>query len=172
MKILSQKDAPEDFLYFRSSSEAYRAYLTKGGLRTLAFGKQYGWIKDVFGLFQVSKFERTLEPPPMEELRKHGFRRGIVIWIPWRTEAVPKGWRRLLVPGAHFSTTGFTTLSPEYWKTWNERARRSRKKFLQNPDISVRSADPDAFCAAFRATKVKHMFTSDYIRYYRSMVEK
>jgi len=106
-------------------------------------------------------------------LAPHGFRRGVVIWIPFRRTEIPAGWRRLTV-GTHFTRTGFVRIeNQEYHKKWNERARRARKKFLSFPESEVRIelVDRNTFIEAFKKIKVKHLFKSDYIRYYRTMAD-
>jgi hypothetical protein len=57
-----------------------------------------------------------------------------------------------------------------YYATWNERARRARRKFLSFEHLSVRQVTPESFQDAFKKTKVKHSFKEEYISYYRSMV--
>lgn len=74
------------------------------------------------------------------------------------------------MPGAHFMTTWFSELAPDYQKKWNERAKRARKKFLANSELRVESVEHEIFANAFLQTKVTHMFRSDYVRYFRSLV--
>ncbi len=170
MQHLERQDTPDDFYYFRTSSPTYRKYLEKCGLALVDTGKkQYGWLKNVFGLFQVAKFERISEEPDLELLKKLGFKHGIVIWVPWKTVTIPKPWRRLMIPGSHFITTGFTTLTADYSKKWNDRAKRARKKFLANPDLSIKQVSSEVMAEAFLSTKVTHAFKKDYVRYLRSL---
>lgn len=118
------------------------------------------------------KFERIDIEPTKELLRAHGFVRGIVIWIPFRETRIPPGWRKLAV-GTHFTRTGFVRLeNEEYYKRWNERAKRARKRFLsfrESGEIRIEVVEPERFVDAFKKVKVRHMFKSDYIRYYRAM---
>ena len=134
-------------------------------------GGRYGWIKRLFGkYFQLVKFERIDIEPTKELLAPHGFVRGVAIWIPFRRTDIPPGWKKLAV-GTHFTRTGFTRLVTEYYKKWNERSRRARKKFLAFGDeLRIELVDEDTFAAAFKQTKVKHMFKTDYIKYYRAMM--
>ncbi|MBP7806555.1 GNAT family N-acetyltransferase [Candidatus Gracilibacteria bacterium] len=129
-------------------------------------------MKRLFGKYmQLVKFERVDTEPTKELLKAHGFTRGFVIWIPFRRTDIPKGWRKLAV-GTHFTRTGFVKIeNHEYYKKWNERARRARKKFLSFIDsgIHIELVDQEEFVRAFQSIKVRHMFKSDYIRYYRAM---
>lgn len=130
---------------------------------------QFGWMKRVLGLFDVAKFERISKEPSIEQIKELGFKHGIVIWVPWRTPPVTKPWRRLMIPGTHFITTGFSELTTNYVTKWNERARRARKKCLANENIRIELVDSEVFAEAFLATKVKHAFKADYVRYMRAM---
>lgn len=124
---------------------------------------------------QLVKFERVDTEPTRELLSPFGFKRGVAIWIPFRRTDIPAGWRKLAI-GTHFTRTGYVTIEDhEYHKKWNERARRARKKFLSfltpgsTEHIHIELVDQETFVRAFQAVKVKHMFKSDYIRYYRAM---
>ena len=169
LPLLSGAAVPPDFQYFRSSSSVYQKYLERGGLRTIKRENDFGWIKDL-GLFQIAKFERTDTPPDRELLRKHGFKHGLILWVPAHRDDVPEGWRELWIPGSHFSITGYAKLEEEYFKKWNERARRARKKSISS-GVEIREVTQDIFIEAFSNTKVRHMFRADYIKYYRSMYE-
>lgn len=69
----------------------------------------------------------------------------------------------------HYQETGYTLLDGEdYTKKWNDRARRARKKFLAS-GCSVRPCTPEEYIVAFRKTKVKHWYKSDYISYYKKI---
>lgn len=70
---------------------------------------------------------------------------------------------------SHFTNTGFTILdSPDYRKKWNERARRSQKKFLAS-GARIEKVSDFEFMEAFRATPVTHSYKKDYIKYFRTM---
>lgn len=98
-------------------------------------------------------------------------------------------WRRLWATD-HFEETGYarldyrsqelgdrsekensvlTTKLPNYLASWNDRARRARKKFLAS-GCTIRNVTPDEFAEGFRITKVKHWYKSSYISYYKRMV--
>lgn len=177
MPIINRSEFPEDHTYYRTTSSVYNKYLRDHcHIRTIALenGTRYGWIKRLLGKYlQLVKFERIDIEPTKELLKVHGFTRGFVIWIPARRIDIPTGWRKLAI-GTHFTRTGFTHIeNHEYYKKWNERARRARKKFLSFPESEVRIelVNKETFIEAFQAVKVKHMFKSDYIRYYRAMME-
>lgn len=57
-------------------------------------------------------------------------------------------------------------LEEEYKKKWNDRAKRALKKF-EKSGCEVRAVDADTFVDAFRKTRVKHWFKSDYISNYK-----
>lgn len=70
---------------------------------------------------------------------------------------------------SHFMSSGFTVVdSAEYFKKWNERSRRARKKFLAS-GAEVLEVSDDEFVEAFRSTPVKHLYKKDYVKYYRTM---
>ncbi len=167
LPVLSGTAVPRDFRYFRSSSAVYQKYLERGGLRTIKRLDDYGWIKDL-SLFQIAKFERTQTPPDLELLRANGFRHGLILWIPAHQDTISLPWREMWIPGSHFTTTGYAQLQKDYFTKWNERAKRARKKYLSS-GVVIREVDEDTFCEAFKNTKVRHPFRSDYIKYYRSM---
>lgn len=167
-KIAIGEDIPADFHYFRSKSNTYRSYLTKGGLRTIDLHDQFGWLKD-FKLFQIAKFERTTAEPTRELLQAHGFKHGLLLWIPGHSSNPGKLWKNLWIPGSHFVSTGIANLYPNYFKSWNERAQRARKKFLSNGTCRIESVDEEEFVRCFKLVSVKHSFKKEYINYYRSM---
>lgn len=92
----------------------------------------------------------------------------MVTWIPYSRTDVPTGWKRLYLTD-HFRETGYNILDSDYRKQWNERSRRAIKKF-EKSGAEVRSVDADTFIEAFKGTRVKHWYKSDYIRYYRKIV--
>lgn len=175
MSLIERSEFPEDHTYYRTTSNVYNKYLKDYcHIHTLSFegGTRFGWMKRIFGKYmQLVKFERVDTEPTKELLKTHGFVRGFVIWIPFRRTDIPPGWRKLAI-GTHFTRTGFTRLeNNEYYKKWNERAKRARKKFLShNPEeISIKLVDQETFTIAFQSVKVKHLFKSDYIKYYQAM---
>ena len=177
MPIISRSEFPEEHTYYRTTSPIYNQYLREHcHIHTIALenGTRFGWIKRIFGKYaQLAKFERIDIEPTKELLTSHGFVRGVVIWIPFRRTEIPAGWRKLAI-GTHFTRTGFTQIHDhEYHKKWHERSRRARKKFLSFPESEIRIelVDKDTFVKAFQSVKVRHMFKSDYIRYYKAMME-
>ena len=175
MQTIDRSEFPENHPYYRTASPIYNAYLRDHcHIRTIPLegGIRFGWMKRIFGKYaQLVKFERIDTEPTRELLKSHGFVRGFVIWIPFRRTEIPPGWRKLAV-GTHFTRTGFVRITDSgYYKKWNERARRARKKFLSfdSSEVRIELVDQQSFIEAFKAVKVKHLFKSDYIRYYRAM---
>lgn len=93
----------------------------------------------------------------------------MVLWIPGHSSKIPKGWRTLLLPGGHFIRTGISYLKEEYFKNWNERGRRARKKFLNSSECRIETVDGDVFSHAFSQTRVRHPFKKEYIAYYKNL---
>ncbi len=92
----------------------------------------------------------------------------MVAWIPYSLRVVPSGWRRLHLTD-HYQETGCTLLEDDqYMRKWNDRARRAQKKFLHSGG-TVRSVTHQEYIEAFRATKVKHWYKSDYISYFKKI---
>ncbi len=89
---------------------------------------------------------------------------GMVTWIPYSRSDIPLGWRRLWLTD-HFQETSVNILDTNYRAKWNDRAKRAIKKF-EKSGAEVRKVDADTFVKAFRATRVKHWYKSDYIRNY------
>lgn len=102
-------------------------------------------------------------------MESHGFKHGLLLWIPARTVTPGPAWKTLLIPGSHFVNTGISRIVPEYFKSWNERSRRARKKFFSFSNLDLRSVDSDEFVRCFQAVSVNHSFKKDYIKYYLSM---
>ena len=168
MLHLSPNDYPKDFYYHRTSSEIYRPYLESCwpiSIVDIPNSPQYAWKKNLFGGICVSRFERTDFEPNIEMLKKGGTKHGMVTWIPYSRTEIPAWWRKLWFTD-HFQETGMTELVPEYKKKWSERARRALKKF-EKSWAEVRSVDAESFMNAFRKTRVKHWFKSDYISNYK-----
>ncbi len=168
MYRLTAADLPKDHPYYRSSSEGYRKYLETCGLRTLKTSDGYAWLKNVLG-FHIAKFERLEAEPDIAALKAAGFGPGVVIWIPARRTEIPKPWRKMWLR-SHFMNSGFTVVdSPDYFRKWNERARRARKKFLSTEGAETVRVSDDEFMEHFRTTPVRHAFKKEYIKYYRTM---
>lgn len=171
MIILRPEDYPLDFYYHRTSSPTYRRYLEGCWPETFDIDPpKYAWKKSLFwGAFHVARYERSDEEPDIEWLKASGVKHAMVAWIPYSLQEKPIGWRRLYLTD-HFQCTGFTRIDDveDYTKKWNDRAKRARKKF-NNSWAEVRLVDRDTFITAFRNTKVKHWFKSDYISYYKKI---
>ena len=176
MQHIYGKDLPEDHPYYRSASPAYKTYLGKCGLTTFTNPDgNHGWVKDAFGLIQLAKLERTKEPPSIESLRKAGFKRGFVIWIPACREDIPEGWKKLYLH-SHFMMTGFSRLHHEnYMACWNTRAKRALKKYHafqeQEPGLEIQSVSRDEFADAFKKAKITHIGKKEFVRYYQKMYD-
>jgi Acetyltransferase (GNAT) domain len=166
---ISQSQVPTDHNYYRSVSPMYASYLKHCHSAPLYIPgtKTFGWLRHQFGkLFTVVKYDRIDVVPDLKLLRDAGFRRGFIIWVPFRNLQHPgKGWGRLFLP-THFVETGFTTLTQAFREHWNSRAKRAEKKFAQSGAV-VRAALPPEFIAAFRATRVRYPFKEVFVDYYR-----
>ena len=115
--------------------------------------------------------ERTKEPPSLEVLRKAGFKRGFIIWVPACREDIPTGWRRLLLH-SHFMMTGYSKLHhDDYMACWNSRAKRALKKFHTHPNTEVKLVSCEEFSAAFKKAKLTHVGKPEFLRYYKRMHE-
>lgn len=169
MKILSREDLPLDHGYYRTSSELYAKYLLKCWLKIHHLkNNKFGWIKDL-KLFQVAKFERVDEEPVIDELRKNGFKHWLIIWIPYSRLDKPAWWKSLWL-NSHFTTTWFTKIEDEfYYKKWKERARRARKKFLENTYVRLELVDKETFQKYYKEAKISQPYKSDFIRYHKTI---
>ncbi len=196
MLHLEKNQYPKDFYYHRTASATYREYLHTCKLTTFDIKNppQYAWKKPFFwGKFWVIKYERIDVEPDIEYLKKiTGFQHAFVVWIPYSQENVGSPWRRLWLTD-HFEETGYAELdhrsqitdsrlgnknqaishppvtTPTYLSSWNDRAKRARKKFLAS-GCTIRDVTPEEFIEGFRITKVKHWYKSAYISYYKRMV--
>ena len=172
MQTIHRSEVPEDHFYYRTSSPVYQEYLERfNSIDTMQLAdQQFGWKKNIFGkYFGLAKYERTDIEPSVDFLRERGFRHGMLIWVPCRRTEIPVGWRKLWIP-THFTRTGYCVLeNSEYFKKWNERARRARKKYLAQTEVRIELVTPERFIDAFKKVRVKHPFKSDYIKYYSSM---
>ena len=171
MIALSPHEYPQDFYYHRTGSDIYRKYLETCGLTTFDIDHppQYAWKKKLFGnAVAIIKYERTDVEPDIAMIReKLGVKHGMIAWIPYSLTEKPAGWRRLYLSD-HFQETGYALLEEHYEKKWNDRARRARKKWLVS-GATVRAVTREEYMDAFRKTKVKHWYKSDYISYYKKI---
>ncbi len=173
MQQLLPHEYPADFYYHRTASESYRTYLEWCGPKTFDIGNppQYAWKKSLLGgRVHVVRYERTDVEPDIEKLKtEEGIKHAMITWIPYSKTDIPKWWRRLYLTD-HFRETGYSLLEDEhYQKKWNERSRRAIKKF-EKSWAEIRAVSDSEFVEAFRKTKVKHWYKSDYIRYYKRIV--
>lgn len=171
MQVLPKESYFPDFYYYRTSSPVYRKYLEDCGPETydIPGWPQFWWKKKILG-FHLIKQERIDKEPDIAYFRKNGIHHALLVWVPNGRTDIPLGWRRLWL-SEHFRETGINVLDgTDYTKKWNERARRARKKFLSS-GATLRLVSPEEFIDAFRKTKVKHWYKSDYIRYYKKMIE-
>lgn len=168
MQTLKPSEYPRDFYYHRTSAEIYRPYLEAcGSISTFDIQNppQYAWKKHLFWNIYVSRYERTDIEPKIDQLKENGMKHGVITWIPYSRTDIPKGWRRMWI-NDHFQETSVNILDAHYRKKWNDRGRRAIKKF-EKSGAEVRAVDPETFVEAFRATRVKHWFKSDYISNYK-----
>lgn len=169
MQIINQKDLPLDHWYYRSMSWLYKKYLHKCWLKTCDLSSEnFWWIKDLW-LFQISKFERVDKEPDVNEIKKSWFKHWLLIWIPYSRTEIPKWWRRLFL-NTHFTTTWFSKIEDEfYYKKWSERAKRARKKFLQNQDLRIEIVSNDVFSKYYKETKAKQPMKCSFVKYHKDL---
>lgn len=170
MILIERKNIPKDHKYYRSSSEIYKKYLAKCNLKTIeVWENNFAWIKNIFWLFQISKFERLDQEPNIELLKKNWFKHWLIIWIPYSKVEIPNGWKKLYV-NSYFTTTWFTELSDGfYYKKWKERAIRARKKFLNNKDLEIKLVSTNEFQKIYDITKISQPFKSSFMKYHRDI---
>lgn len=132
---------------------------------------QFWWKKRLFWeWFQLIKFERIDDVPDIEDLkRRFWLKHAWIIWIPNGKEDIPKWWKRFLIQ-THFIYANVTYVTQEYYKKWNQRAQRARKKFLSS-GVEIKQVSSDELIEAFRKTPVRHLFKKDYIEYYQKMAQ-
>lgn len=171
MIIIDKKDLPLDHGYYRTTSPVYKKYLGKCKLGTHDLpNHKFGWVKRIFlWAMQIAKFERVNEEPDIKALKAAGFKRGIVIWIPYSRTDIPAGWKKLWL-NSHFTTTGFSVVEDEnYFKKWKERSRRARKKFLANPDVRIELVDTATFQKYYKESKISQPYKSSFVKYHESI---
>jgi hypothetical protein len=167
MKELDFSEFPKDHLYYRTSSPNYKKYLEDYKADTIPVNgwRQFWWRKWPNSWFQIIKFEKIDEEPNIQMLKeKYWVKHAWIIWIPVTRTDIPAGWRKLWLT-SHYVTTWIVTLDEEYWKKWNERSRRARKKYQQN-GVEIKMVSPHEFVEGFKETPTKHAFKKDYIKYY------
>nr|MDD3720755.1 hypothetical protein [Candidatus Gracilibacteria bacterium] len=168
MQLINRQEVPKDHIYYRTSSPIYKKYLESSKLKTIPVGeKQFGWLKNVFRVFNVAKFERIDEEPNIEQLKKNGFKHGFIIWIPYTRKEIPDGWKNLWI-NSYFTTTGFTILNDEnYFKKWKDRAKRARKKFLSNENLIIKELNTNDFQKIYSESKISQPFKKSFMKYHK-----
>lgn len=109
--------------------------------------------------------------PNFDLIERFGFKHGLLLWIPGNTVTPGPEWKTLWIPGSHFVSTGISRLYPDYTQSWNERAKRARKKFLKHSNLKLELVDQEEFVRCFNKVSVTHSFKKDYIKYYLSMCQ-
>ena len=170
MIIIDRREMPLDHSYFRTSSPVYKKYLWKCSLKIHEISEnRFWWIKDIFWLFNVAKFEKLDEEPDIEKIKKDGFKHWFVIWVPYSRTDIPAWWKKLRV-NTHFTTTWFTKIEDEfYYKKWKERSKRARKKFLANKELSIQLVDTETFQKYYKESKLSQPFKADFIKYHKNI---
>lgn len=170
MKFISKYDLPKDHKYYRSSSELYKKYLETCKLKIIKLTKnEFGWMKKILWLFCIAKFERVDSEPDIKLIKKNWFTHGMIIWVPYSRKEIPTWWRKLYI-NSHFTTTWFSEISDEfYYKKWKERAKRARKKFLENPDLEIKLVDKDTFLKIYWETEISQPFKKSFMKYHREI---
>jgi hypothetical protein len=172
MRELPYTEFPEEHSYYRTSSPSYKQYLEEWDVTTIPveWGKSFGWKKKIFGSwFQIVKFEKIDTEPDIKMLReKYGIKHAWLLWVPKKRADIPAWWNKLtyFLNGHYYKKQSIVLLDgPEYWKKWNERAKRARKKYKQM-GVEIKLVDPFEFVEGFKATPTRHAFKKDYIKYY------
>lgn len=170
MEICERKNLPQDHSYYRTTSPIYKKYLEKCGLKIHKLeSERFWWIKNIFWLFQIAKFERLDEEPNILELKKNGFKHGLIIWIPYSRTEKPSWWKNFWL-NSHLTTTWFTKIESEkYYEKWKSRAKRARKKFLENKELSIKIVDKETFQNIYKNIKISQPFKSDFVKYHISI---
>ena len=166
---------PADHLYFRSSYSGYGQYLQTQKLRLLSLWNSFWWAKSVlWNFWGVVKFDRVDTEPEILDIKARSWlKHGLLIWIPWKKipekSRLKSGKWKYLYAATHFQHTGFWFIWENYWKNWNERAKRARKKFLEiqkEKKIEIRSVDTNTWKSAFLEAKIHIPLRADFARFY------
>ena len=170
MDVCKRENLPLDHGYYRTISPVYEKYLTTCDLKIQKLNNnKFWWIKNIFWLFQIAKFERVDEEPNIEELKKNWFKHWIIIWIPYARCKKPNWWRNLWL-NSHFTTTWFSIIESEfYYKKWKERAIRARKKFIENKDLKIELVDTDRFQKYYKEAKTSQPYKYDFMKYHKTI---
>lgn len=122
------------------------------------------------------KFDRIDIPPSLKEIEASGLKHGIIIWIPWRK--LPdrlflkkNSWHRLFA-ATHFQHTGIGKVENEYWRNWNERAKRARKKFLEwsiQEHFEIIQIDDDRWRKEFLSAKIRIPLKGSFAQFHEKI---
>ncbi len=172
MQLISQKDIPRDYFYYRSHTPEYQTRIMQHSAPDTAIKVQekdgFWRIHHFFwGAFSYAVFEKTDLVPTRELLAKHGMKRGIVLWSWWKKQTpisslVWKSLGYLFSRQFHHSTrSAFSVLdAKEYWKKWSSNARNHRKKAHTLQTQNRLKIDTEVSCETFlqiyKKTKVPH----------------
>ncbi len=170
MKVINRTEWINEYMYHRSSSYEYWKYLEFLWIKIIEIGKQYGWMKHIFwGLFQIVKYERIDEEPNVEDLRKKWFKRWMLIWVPKLTTNIPKWWKKMWI-NFEFTLTWFSVIEDEnYYKKWKTRGKRARKKYLENPALSIQQVNEEIFQKYYKELKIKQVLKRNFIEYHHNI---
>ncbi len=131
MQLINRQDIPLDFYDYWQSDE-YEKYLK--GIQMYKIGEvgSRGYWQTM-KFFAFSKFVYSDEEPSLSAIRSETRMHGLVYWTPFRRTDIPRGWNRAYRPlTVNCMAKGFSRVSPEYKKAWNQRAQRNMKKFLHS----------------------------------------
>ena len=96
MRTLSRDQIPADYQYYGAAAPEIIRFLQSEvfGFKSVPLGNgEYGWLLNLFwGFFSFGRFEKCSIEPTAGLLRKHGFKRGLILWSPWNTLISPAGW--------------------------------------------------------------------------------
>lgn len=170
MKLLSVKDIPDGYEYYRSHSRAYISYITTlvwpGSIHIASDDAHIYAVPYFFWLFHVVHAEKTDVHITRELLRQHGVRQWVILQSTWR-ESRPEGawWHHLgylISHWYHHSTrSAFSVLdTSEHTEKWSSSARWHIRKIRKELDAGIIKIDTktslEDFISAYRKTPVHH----------------
>lgn len=165
MKTIDRSTIPQDYIYYRTGSQAFYDYYKS--IKSLVIGR----IWDGYEFFKAMQFfpwlwsvsvEKHDEEIKKDTLKKDWIYHGIIFWTPLRIIKKPIGWFQMpkwFVKWQNHSTrSAFSVLDREdYWNKWSSSARAHRRHVLesiQSGKIRIESSDIDAFLQVYAASKV------------------